>query len=135
MRLLSIIKISATVFALATPAMAEDWFCTVNAQHARGWLFPKYVLSFEPGSKTIKMATMFEDGKVFATPTAKMISNTDKKVVGSLVWKDVRSASGTVLTVRYRATMYRANGKFQMSVRVGDHGQTEFGRGTCKQIA
>ena len=134
-RILIFVAPLVAVLSLASPALSEVYQCSIKSQYSNGWLLPGYILEHEAGSKTIKFTSLRSGGTALANGIGKVTADNSKKLSGSFVWKGATTQSGQKINVRYSATVYKANGKFQVSVVVGTHGQREFGRGACKRIS
>lgn len=122
------------LMALAPPAIAESYKCSIGAKYTRGWIMPGYLIDYTPGSKTVAVQTFDEDGNEFSKLSGTLKVATAKKLVGNFIWKKAPVRQGGHVRVRYRAALNKSNMKFSVTAIVGNQGQTERGQGACKRV-
>lgn len=127
------VAVMMIVGVTGSSAIAESYSCVVQGKYTRGWIVPVYNISYTPGSKTIDVETFTESGERISRFKGQLVSNSSKRMVGRLLWKNAPARPSGSVTVRYRARLDKGSMKFNVTASVGNHGQVETGRGTCKR--
>lgn len=131
-------RILATAFtALAlfsSPSHALTLDCKLNpAARAGGWVTEQYVLQVDEGQGTARIADAVILSYFDAPIEAKLVENTDKKLV--LSWRvQTKSVTGQLVNMSYRAAYSKSTKAITVRAVPGGYSNDFEARGTCKTV-
>ncbi len=133
--------------ALGANAQARTYLCELEDRYANGWM-PKFVvIGYEDKSKPVKVWGFGREHGEYAQAIAARPEKFDEHLSGKVVQisakrdkfsavdHNVEAVNNSGLTVRYSMTVTKPAMDARVSIAVGNHGQTEFGRGTCEAVS
>jgi hypothetical protein len=119
---------AAPVTAFANPTV---YVCDTQSNRQNGAIQDQIVFAHDAAKDEVFVSDLLIQGVVGGPLSGEVASDNDTRVVFSWTLRNVPNNSGQVASLAYRATLFKATGKIDVSVRPLNYDNSFSATGTC----